>query len=218
MEWVLVRKKELKNNPDFGDPGGQLKNISKNSPRKFFGRTLAKTSQTGQGASSSQPVEDDDEVGKSYNPSDDEEDEASAQNTIPMDPFQIEMQTAFVQFQINQEIQEMQFMKILAYQRVSIDRQEVILARLCQRFIHDQGSSGEGGTDFDGRQPTIDGRCREWPGMYNPRPTPDGRPHPTVGGRLDYLQSCLELKKEEQSRATNWGLIEQLTKDTILHF
>ncbi|KAI5650141.1 hypothetical protein M9H77_36146 [Catharanthus roseus] len=28
-----------------------------------------------------------------------------------------------------------------------------------------------------------------------------------IVARLDYLQGCLELKKEEQSRATNWGLI-----------
>ncbi|KAI5681742.1 hypothetical protein M9H77_02970 [Catharanthus roseus] len=27
---------------------------------------------------------------------------------------------------------------------------------------------------------------------------------------LDYSQGCLELKKEEQSRATNWGLIEAI--------
>ncbi|KAI5675900.1 hypothetical protein M9H77_06850 [Catharanthus roseus] len=31
-----------------------------------------------------------------------------------------------------------------------------------------------------------------------------GRPHPSVG---DYSQGCLELKKEEQPRAANWGLI-----------
>ncbi|KAI5649901.1 hypothetical protein M9H77_35906 [Catharanthus roseus] len=28
--------------------------------------------------------------------------------------------------------------------------------------------------------------------------------------RLDYLQGYLELKKEEQSRATNWGLIGEI--------
>ncbi|KAI5681284.1 hypothetical protein M9H77_02511 [Catharanthus roseus] len=32
-------------------------------------------------------------------------------------------------------------------------------------------------------QPTIDIRCRGWPGSLNPRPTIDGRPHPTVGCR-----------------------------------
>ncbi|KAI5652964.1 hypothetical protein M9H77_30151 [Catharanthus roseus] len=36
----------------------------------------------------------------------------------------------------------------LAYQRASIDRQEVMVARLCQRFMPDQGSSRGGGTDF----------------------------------------------------------------------
>ncbi|KAI5667848.1 hypothetical protein M9H77_17701 [Catharanthus roseus] len=49
------------------------------------------------GPSSSQLVEDDDEADKSYNPSDDEEDEASAQNTVPIYAFQTEMQTAFEQ-------------------------------------------------------------------------------------------------------------------------
>ncbi|KAI5681035.1 hypothetical protein M9H77_02262 [Catharanthus roseus] len=39
--------------------------------------SIKKTTQTGLGASSSQPVEDDDEADESYNPSDDEEDEAS---------------------------------------------------------------------------------------------------------------------------------------------
>ncbi|KAI5657942.1 hypothetical protein M9H77_26735 [Catharanthus roseus] len=65
---------------------------------------IKKTTQTGQGASSLQPVEDDDEANESYNPSDDEENEVGAQNTILMDAFQIEMQTAFEQLRINQEI------------------------------------------------------------------------------------------------------------------
>ncbi|KAI5667938.1 hypothetical protein M9H77_17791 [Catharanthus roseus] len=33
-------------------------------------------------------------------------------------------------------------------------------------------------------QPTIDGRCREWQGNCNPRPTTDGRTHPCAGGSL----------------------------------
>ncbi|KAI5653402.1 hypothetical protein M9H77_30589 [Catharanthus roseus] len=36
----------------------------------------------------------------------------------------------------------------LAYRRASIDRQEVMLARLRQRFMPDQGSSGGGSTDL----------------------------------------------------------------------
>ncbi|KAI5664136.1 hypothetical protein M9H77_23459 [Catharanthus roseus] len=39
-----------------------------------------------------------------------------------------------------------------------------------------------------------------------------------IFSRLDYLQGCLELKREEESRVTNSGLIRQLTRDTILHF
>ncbi|KAI5676235.1 hypothetical protein M9H77_07185 [Catharanthus roseus] len=40
--------------------------------------------------------------------------------------------------------------------------------------------------------------------MCNLRATTDGWPHPTFG---DYSQGCLELKKEEQSRATDWGYL-----------
>ncbi|KAI5676241.1 hypothetical protein M9H77_07191 [Catharanthus roseus] len=257
MERVPVRKKELKNNPNFCDPGVQEK-FSSEFPAKFrqtSGRTLAairmgqenernslvldeenqvyilpseedrlwdhsaggfqpikKTTQTDIRTSSLQPVEDDNEANESYNPSDDEEDKAGAQNTILMDAFQIEMQTAFEQLQINQEIQGMQLTETvestsryadeLANQRASIDRQEVMLARLYQRFMPNQGSSGGGGTDFG--YPTIAGGCRGWQALARQRPTTDGRPRPTVCDRLDYLQGCLELKKKEQSRATNW--------------
>ncbi|KAI5680810.1 hypothetical protein M9H77_02037 [Catharanthus roseus] len=56
-----------------------------------------KTTQTSLGTSSSQPVEDDDEADESYNPSNDEEHEADAQNKVSMDSFQTEMRTAFKQ-------------------------------------------------------------------------------------------------------------------------
>ncbi|KAI5683144.1 hypothetical protein M9H77_04372 [Catharanthus roseus] len=101
---------------------------------------------------------DDDGPNESYNPSDDEEDEAGSQNTIPMDAFQTELRTTFEQLRITQEIQGMKLTKMvestrryaneLPYQSSSIDYQEIILARLCQRFMSDQGSSGGGGTDF----------------------------------------------------------------------
>ncbi|KAI5677231.1 hypothetical protein M9H77_08181 [Catharanthus roseus] len=60
-------------------------------------RSIKKTTQIGIGSSSSQPVEDDNEADESYDPLDDEDDEADAQITIPMDAFQIEMRTAFEQ-------------------------------------------------------------------------------------------------------------------------
>ncbi|KAI5676129.1 hypothetical protein M9H77_07079 [Catharanthus roseus] len=101
---------------------------------------------------------DDDEADESYNPSDDEEYEAGAQNTILIDVFQTEMQTAFEQLRINQEVQGMWLTEIVesthryadesAHQRASTDRQEVMLAQVCQRFMPDQGNSGGGGTDF----------------------------------------------------------------------
>ncbi|KAI5657922.1 hypothetical protein M9H77_26715 [Catharanthus roseus] len=92
------------------------------------------------GVSSLAQVENDDEADESYNPSDEEKDEAGAQNMIPIDACQIEIQTTFEQLQTNQE---------LAHQkRASIDRQEVMLAHLWQRFMPDQGSSRRGGTDF----------------------------------------------------------------------
>ncbi|KAI5682032.1 hypothetical protein M9H77_03260 [Catharanthus roseus] len=113
------------------------------------------------GASSLLRVEDNDEADESYNPSDDEEDEASAQNTIPMDTFQTEMQTAFELLRINQEVQGMQLTEIvqftrryadeLAHRRASIDHQKVMLAYLCQRFMPDQGSIRGGGMDFGPR-------------------------------------------------------------------
>ncbi|KAI5662941.1 hypothetical protein M9H77_22264 [Catharanthus roseus] len=78
---------------------------------------IKKTNQTGLEASSSQPVEDYDEANEFYNPSDDEEDKAGAQNTIPIDAFQTEMRTAFEQLQINQKIQGMQLTEIVEYTR-----------------------------------------------------------------------------------------------------
>ncbi|KAI5650147.1 hypothetical protein M9H77_36152 [Catharanthus roseus] len=106
--------------------------------------SIKKTTQTGLGASFSQPVEDDDEADESYNPLDDKEDEAGAQNTIPMDVFQTEMRTAVEQHRNNQEIQGIR----VGTSKASIDHQEVMLARLCQRFMPDQSNSGGGGMDF----------------------------------------------------------------------
>ncbi|KAI5663519.1 hypothetical protein M9H77_22842 [Catharanthus roseus] len=90
-------------------------------------RPIKKTTQSGIRTLSSEPVEDDDD-----------EDKASAQNTIPIDAFQTGMQTVFEQLRINQEIQEIQltervestrrYVDALAHQRASIDRQEVMLA------------------------------------------------------------------------------------------
>ncbi|KAI5681095.1 hypothetical protein M9H77_02322 [Catharanthus roseus] len=110
------------------------------------------------GVSFSQLVEDDDEVDESYNLLDDEEDEAGAQNIILMDAFQTEMRTALEKLGIDKEIHRMQLTEIvesthcyadeLVHQRASIDYQEVMLARLCQRFIPDQGSSRGGESDF----------------------------------------------------------------------
>ncbi|KAI5652884.1 hypothetical protein M9H77_30071 [Catharanthus roseus] len=208
MEWVLVWKKESKNNQDFRDTEGALPSLAGYGQIwASFGRGLLRTvglgnswlqqtrdllqtvvlalpsvvgsrryvvgllpgqfsqnkdnTQISLGASSSEPIEDDDEANESDNPSDDEEDEVDAQNTIPMDAFQKEMQTAFEKLRINQEVQGMQLTEIvestcryadeLAHQRPSIGRQEVILARLCQRFMPDQGSNGGGDTDFGPR-------------------------------------------------------------------
>ncbi|KAI5675839.1 hypothetical protein M9H77_06789 [Catharanthus roseus] len=105
------------------------------NPASF--RSIKNTIQTGLGASSSQPVKDDDEAYESYNPLDNEEDEASAKNTVPMDAFQMEMQTAFEQLWITQQIHGMHFMEMVestrryvdefARQQASIDRQEVML-------------------------------------------------------------------------------------------
>ncbi|KAI5676263.1 hypothetical protein M9H77_07213 [Catharanthus roseus] len=81
------------------------------NPADFL--SIKKTTQTGLGVSSSQQVEEDDEVNESYNPSDDEGDETGAHNAIPLDAFQIEMWTAFEQLQINQEIQGMQLTEIV---------------------------------------------------------------------------------------------------------
>ncbi|KAI5652517.1 hypothetical protein M9H77_29704 [Catharanthus roseus] len=108
-------------------------------------RPIKETTQTSIGTLSSQPIEDDDEV----EASDNEEDEVGAKKMIPIDEFQTEMRTAFEQLQINQEIQGMQLTEIvestrhyageLADQKASIDRQEVMLARLCKEFMPDQG-------------------------------------------------------------------------------
>ncbi|KAI5664431.1 hypothetical protein M9H77_23754 [Catharanthus roseus] len=66
--------------------------------------SIKKITQTGLGKSSSQPVEDDEEANESYNLSNDEDDEAGAQTTIPIDAFQTEMWISFEQLQITQEI------------------------------------------------------------------------------------------------------------------
>ncbi|KAI5657886.1 hypothetical protein M9H77_26679 [Catharanthus roseus] len=49
----------------------------------------------------------------------------------------------------------------------------------------------------DERQPTIDGRCREWPGCCNLRPTADGRPHITISGgeRRDFFLRKFFIKE-----------------------
>ncbi|KAI5662012.1 hypothetical protein M9H77_21335 [Catharanthus roseus] len=103
-------------------------------------------------------LEDDDEADESYDPSDDEDDEADARIIIPTDAFQTKMQTAFEQLQITQEIYETQLAEIvestrryadeLAHHRASIDRQKMMLTRLCNRFLPDQGRSRGGGVDF----------------------------------------------------------------------
>ncbi|KAI5681483.1 hypothetical protein M9H77_02711 [Catharanthus roseus] len=82
----------------------------------------------------------------------------------------------------------------LAHQKASIDRQEVMLARLWTNscLIKSNLPSTIGAEDSRA--------------LARQRPTTGGRPCPTING-LDYSQGCFELKKEEQSRATDWGLI-----------
>ncbi|KAI5669009.1 hypothetical protein M9H77_18862 [Catharanthus roseus] len=75
---------------------------------------------------------------------DNEEDEANAQNMIPIDAFKIEMWTTFEQPRINQDVKGYE----LAHQRASIDRQEVMLSHLCKRFMCDHDSIGRGSIDF----------------------------------------------------------------------
>ncbi|KAI5663433.1 hypothetical protein M9H77_22756 [Catharanthus roseus] len=75
-----------------------------------------------------------------------------------MDLFQAEMRAAFEQLCLIQEIHGSQLAEILvfthryadelAYQRTSIDRQEVMLAPLYSRFLLDQGSNAGGGVNF----------------------------------------------------------------------
>ncbi|KAI5654541.1 hypothetical protein M9H77_31728 [Catharanthus roseus] len=111
----------------------------------FFMRPVAKMTRSGIRVLSLQTGEDDDEAESS----DDEEDEAGAQNTTPMDAFKIEMWTAFEELRINKEIQGMQLTEIiestchyvneLRHQRTAIDREGVILAHLCNKFMPDQG-------------------------------------------------------------------------------
>ncbi|KAI5676629.1 hypothetical protein M9H77_07579 [Catharanthus roseus] len=132
---ILNNGNAVTENDDYQPGRNKLQDCSAGSFRP-----IKKTTQHGIGASSSQPSEDDDEAESSY----DEEDEIDTQNTIPMDAFQIEMQTAFEQLWINQEIQEMQLNKIvkstchyadeLEHQRASIDRQE-FLKISCIRFF-----------------------------------------------------------------------------------
>ncbi|KAI5653209.1 hypothetical protein M9H77_30396 [Catharanthus roseus] len=100
-------------------------------------------------------IEDDDEADESYNPLNDEDDEANAQTTILRDAFPTEMQTTFEQLRITQEFHGVQFVEIVESTRhhadelaQSIDFQEVMLAQLCNRIMPDQGSSGGGGTNF----------------------------------------------------------------------
>lgn len=76
--------------------------------------------------------------------------------TVSMDAFQIKMRATFEQLRITQGIHGAQLAEMvestrryvhkLAHQRVCIDRQEVMLARLYSKFFPDQGSSG--GPDF----------------------------------------------------------------------
>ncbi|KAI5653482.1 hypothetical protein M9H77_30669 [Catharanthus roseus] len=91
--------------------------------------SIKKTTQTDLGASSLQPVENNDEADESYNPSDDEEDEN-------------EMQLMEIVESTRRYADE------LAHKRASIDRQKVMLAQLCQRFMPHQCSNGGGGTNF----------------------------------------------------------------------
>ncbi|KAI5668913.1 hypothetical protein M9H77_18766 [Catharanthus roseus] len=128
-------------------------------------RSIKKTTQTGLGASFSQPAEDDDEADESYNPLDDEEDETGAQNRVLMDAFQTDMRIAFEQLRITQEIHGMQLTEMiestrcyadeLAHQRASIDCQGVMLARLCQRFMPDQGSRHKNETKMTKTEPSA---------------------------------------------------------------
>ncbi|KAI5676995.1 hypothetical protein M9H77_07945 [Catharanthus roseus] len=57
--------------------------------------SIKKTTQTGLGVSSSQLVENDAEADESYNPLDDNEDEAGAHNTVLIDIFQAKIRTSF---------------------------------------------------------------------------------------------------------------------------
>lgn len=75
-----------------------------------------------------------------------------------MHAFQANMQIAFEQLHLTQDIHEAQLAEIvessrhyadkLAYHRASIDHKEVMLDRLCSRFLPDQGSRGSGSVDF----------------------------------------------------------------------
>lgn len=75
-----------------------------------------------------------------------------------MDTFKAEIWVAFEMLCLTQDIHGTQLAEIvessrryadeLANHRASIDRQEVMLARLCCQFLPDHGSSGDGGADF----------------------------------------------------------------------
>ncbi|KAI5653174.1 hypothetical protein M9H77_30361 [Catharanthus roseus] len=84
------------------------------------------------------------------------------------------MRTAFEQLHVTQDIRGAHLAKImestrryadeLAHQRASINRQEVILARLFSRFLPDQGNSRGGGAKFgspgnDGLRPSSYRLC-----------------------------------------------------------
>ncbi|KAI5668385.1 hypothetical protein M9H77_18238 [Catharanthus roseus] len=57
---------------------------------------------------------------------------------------------------------------------------------------------------WQGNLPSIVGAEDGWERATRDLPWTVGLTLPSV---VDYSQGCLELKKEEQSRATNWGLI-----------
>lgn len=75
-----------------------------------------------------------------------------------MAAFQSEMRTVFKQLCVTQDIHGAQLGKIvesphryldeLLHLRASIDRQEVMLARLYEKFMPDEGNSGGGGANF----------------------------------------------------------------------
>ncbi|KAI5669020.1 hypothetical protein M9H77_18873 [Catharanthus roseus] len=83
-----------------------------------------------------------------------------------MGAFLTEMQPAFKHLRVTQDIHGDQLAEIvestcryvdeLAHHRASIDRQEVILARLCKKFMPDKDNSGSGRANFG--HPTASGK------------------------------------------------------------